>query len=729
VSLACAAWIGCGSDPASGQAGRAEDLRGTERSIRPRDWTRPEPQSSGDGVLARPAPNGWALGPISYKPIVDDSRLSMQTPLDAPVKRKELIELIWGDAGFPTSKLPSSVELNVANPVASVKIANLARVDRLVVDMGQGVANETFHFVPQSSNGRLVVVHQGHVYDFDEVGVAETIAALVADGYGVLGALMPCLSSIPCPTTIAGPGGIHNDLFDQVIVPPGSGSAVKFFVEHVAVSLNYLRTMAARDAFSPYTEFDMTGVSGGGWTTVLYAALDPTIRVSVPVSGSKPMYLRHCAPGPGCEPEGYGGDREQMDVSIYGKVGYLDLYAMGAAGAGRTQIQVQIRHDGCCFGEDDYGEFNQVPGLTWNQAVRAYENKLQDFFSGDTDRGWFRFEIDETSVGWHLISEATRAQVILAELDGDRRPFAAASSADLYARGPNGMLMHHPPDWSPAPSTVVGTPAVVRESELLQRDEASNLVHLLATTDGWTVEVWPGTIASDPAAVATDDRIDAVAVGADSSLWHWSSDLSGLVVCEPTDSKVELVGTPALVASGAARLDAFARRADGGLEHIFSREHRWSSERVTDATFRGFPRAVVTRDGFLRVYARGGDDKLWEASQSKDGAPWALTSIADKTNVPYARISGSPDVSLHPVSGAVVVLSRSPSGGLSRFVQHASAWSYQVIAPPSTPPLATAAFTFSPVGVPGGVFSRGAEGDIWFHAFSTGWSRTSHLVY
>jgi len=67
-------------------------------------------------------------------------------------------------------------------------------------------------------------------------------------------------------------------------------------------------------------------IPGGGWTTTLYAAIDPTIRCSFPVAGSIPLYLRT---------KGSVGDREQFEPSFYSIAGYPDLYVLGAHGRGR----------------------------------------------------------------------------------------------------------------------------------------------------------------------------------------------------------------------------------------------------------------------------------------------------------------------------------------------------------------------------------------------------------
>src|SRR5690242_1539086 len=59
--------------------------------------------------------------------LVDDRRITIASAADADARRQALIQFIWGSSGFPASKLPSSVDRNVASPVQD--LGNLARVD------------------------------------------------------------------------------------------------------------------------------------------------------------------------------------------------------------------------------------------------------------------------------------------------------------------------------------------------------------------------------------------------------------------------------------------------------------------------------------------------------------------------------------------------------------------------------------------------------------------------
>ena len=537
--------------------------------------------------------------------------------------------------------------------------------------------------------------------------------------------MMPCFNySFACPVDSS--GDPHAALFQ---IETAEGSPLRFFFEHLVESLNYLRTRSVEDAFSPYREFDMTGLSGGGWTTQVYAAIDPSITTSIPVSGGVPLYLRRClVPSPSCF-NGYEGDAEQDYAPFFTMAGYLDLYAMGASGAGRRQVQVQIRHDGCCFGQEDYPLYSPIPGLSWDQAIRAYEGRLQDFLRSDRDEGWYRFEVDDTSAGQHVISPGTRTQVIFAELDGERRPFGASDDAAVYARGTDGMLWSGPSHWSPLPSSIVGTPAVVADKDVLLRDDSSNVVHLASVDGEWEVDTWPGSAASNPAAVRVGDRIDAVAVGTDARLWHWWSE-GGDATTEPIDGDTEVAGTPALVATGNGQLDAFVRRSDDGIQHLhLQSDGKWVSERVGNAEYRGLPTAIVTDDGSLRMLARAADDRLWEARQQNEGGPWEISLVAGHATPPI--ISGSPSAFVASDPRQAFVVARTSSGAV-RFDLDGdeSDWSFETIAKPvGEPPQGTSAMTLSPVAVSNGLLARGAEGNVWFESALAGWSWNAGVVY
>ena len=82
----------------------------------------------------------------------------------------------------------------------------------------------------------------------------------------------------------------------------------------------------------------MTGLSGGGWQTVLLAALDERVRVVVPVAGHMPAWARRDA--------GDVGDAEQLPADLCSVADYDTLSALLAP---RPTLFIFNRYDDCCF--------------------------------------------------------------------------------------------------------------------------------------------------------------------------------------------------------------------------------------------------------------------------------------------------------------------------------------------------------------------------------------------
>jgi len=82
----------------------------------------------------------------------------------------------------------------------------------------------------------------------------------------------------------------------------------------------------------------MTGLSGGGWQTVLLAALDERVRVVVPVAGHMPAWARRDLPDV--------GDAEQLPADLCTVADYDTLSALLAP---RPTLFIFNRYDDCCF--------------------------------------------------------------------------------------------------------------------------------------------------------------------------------------------------------------------------------------------------------------------------------------------------------------------------------------------------------------------------------------------
>ena len=335
-------------------------------------------------------------------PLVDDRAITLTQARAVAEKRKELITYLWGKEGFPTQRQPEVVRTNVAAPVQH--LTHLARVDELRMDLAPGLQGLAYHFIPEHPNRALVVVHHGHACTLDDdpaptdigYGLQRTIQTLLMEGYGVLGVFMPHMRPGDC-------SGQHDAMFQLKT----TGSPMKYFLEPVALSLNYLKARSRADRFPDYRSFHMAGLSGGGWTTTVYAAIDPTIRSSFPVAGTIPLYLRT---------GGSVGDREQIEPAFYGLAGYPDLYVLGAHGRGRKQIQILVQRDDCCFGEAQHDA--KGSGLPYTEAMRRYEAQVRDNLA-QLKSGEFRLEIDSTAPS-HMISHHVIRDILLPELKAAR---------------------------------------------------------------------------------------------------------------------------------------------------------------------------------------------------------------------------------------------------------------------------------------------------------------------
>jgi len=342
---------------------------------------------------------GLLASPSHADPLLDDRAITIHSAREVAEKRRALIQYLWGADGFPARRLPDTVLTNVPSPVK--QLTNLARVDEFRIEMAPGLQGLAYHFIPSRPNRELVVVHHGHGCTLDDdpgptdagFGLQRTICALLREGYGVLGVFMPHMRPGDCT-------GGHEKMFSMTNV---TGSPIKFFLEPTAISLNHLKTKSRTGRFPDYRAFHIVGLSGGGWTATVYAAIDPTIRCSFPVAGTIPLYLRS---------GGSIGDREQFEPSFYRLAGYPDLYILGAHGEGRKQMQILNRRDDCCFGQAQHDE--KKTGLPYADAMREYELRVSEALK-EIGSGSFRLKIDETAPN-HMTSHWAIEKVILLEL-------------------------------------------------------------------------------------------------------------------------------------------------------------------------------------------------------------------------------------------------------------------------------------------------------------------------
>jgi hypothetical protein len=334
----------------------------------------------------------------------DPSKLvRFATSAQAEAKRQELIRYIWRD-GLPVQTLPQ-VSVHIGREVFTKDLTGLdgklaASVDRLDAT----IAPYEFHSISylvhplatSVQSGRLVIVHSGHRQELtDWAGEDVLIDRLLSEGFTVLAMDLPLFGWNAKNITVKMPKGggtvtllpfDHQVMFDKLLpLLPGDGTIFRFFLEPEVQGVNYfLKT-------HPGGDVSMIGLSGGGWSTHMSAALDVRIKRSFPVAGSFPLYARY-SPFPT-----FSHDIEQFYAPLYretdsngdgitdtaaGVASWLEIYVLGGFGPGRRQTQILNYYDACCFFGD---AFKTYIGFV-SSKVRQLGQGEWDFHSDTTHK-------------------------------------------------------------------------------------------------------------------------------------------------------------------------------------------------------------------------------------------------------------------------------------------------------------------------------------------------------
>jgi len=309
--------------------------------------------------------------------------LRVRSEKDIARVRKELIAFIWKNDG----RLPPASDVVRADAELPKPLANAqATCETLTIAMDREFKAIVYHFRPKDPNKHLAIFHQGHDHAWTGGGGADTVKFLLAKGHSVLVFQMPLYGD----NKRHAPAGIAtHDAMAKLVAR--DLNPIKYFLEPIAVALNHVEKRYAPE------DVIMIGLSGGGWTTTLYAAIDPRVRLSFPVAGTLPDYLRVGRPGD-------KGDWEQFYPDLYKIANYLDLYVMGATGRGRQQRQVLNKYDSCCF---------------WGIGFRTYEKHVAKVVA-EVGAGSFDVYLDESHRS-HLVSHDALKEAIAPLLDARRK--------------------------------------------------------------------------------------------------------------------------------------------------------------------------------------------------------------------------------------------------------------------------------------------------------------------
>jgi len=289
--------------------------------------------------------------------------VQVRSATDAVRLRRDLIRFIW-----KRDKLPG-VRADVS-PVPSdwpyqFNSERIERVQRLTSRLEYDIESHVYFVQAKNHVGCLLIYHDGHGERRRPQLRDSLLARVVNGGCDLLLAAMPLHHQNPpaAGKTRFGPLRLR-DHDTLALLASNQFNPLKLFMQPVLAALNY--AIAAR---GPYRGIFMAGLSGGGWTTTLYSALDTRITASFPVAGSLPLALSSFS-----APHRVG-DWEQIGSGLHRYADYLDLYLLATHPA-RSQIQMLNARDPCCFrGDfsrlyaDDIGRLSTLWGGRFSVSV------------------------------------------------------------------------------------------------------------------------------------------------------------------------------------------------------------------------------------------------------------------------------------------------------------------------------------------------------------------------
>ena len=302
------------------------------------------------------------------------NQINFMNQYEISEKKNKLINFIWNSENLPLH-YPDLIENNFSDSRFN-DIQNLKQINKISIFMENDIHSYSYLFLPEQSNGKLIIYHQGHSGGF--INGKNVIDKFVNSGFSVAAFSMPLIGLNNQPTVqLENLGHVkffkHNQL---VLLESDDFSSMTYFFSPVNITLNYIENNFSFD------EYHMVGISGGGWTTTVYSAIDDRITKSFSVADSLPFSLRNT--------EADVGDYEQFNPKFYLIANYLELYVMSSFGENQKHIQIINEYDPCCFSgnyeEDSYPDLvnqfllNNGPGnFELITDDTHFEHKISNF--------------------------------------------------------------------------------------------------------------------------------------------------------------------------------------------------------------------------------------------------------------------------------------------------------------------------------------------------------------
>jgi len=277
--------------------------------------------------------------------LLGDVRLTIDIEDDGDVKekREQLRDFIWKNS--KSGESDTVLERSIIDERYS-KLQNLKQIDKISILMEHGINSKSYLFLADESNNELVIYHQGHDGDFF-LGI-NTIKFLLDNNYNVLAFSMPLHGMNDKPIVdIPRIGKMELFLHQQLgMLDNENFSSIKFFVEPIFTALDIVE-----EEYN-FNQFHMIGISGGGWTSTIYPAIDDRISKSFSIAGGLPLALRTSFEDK--------GDYEQVLPEMYRLVNYSEMFVLASNGEDRKYVQIFNKFDPCCYAGEKHEMYSKM---------------------------------------------------------------------------------------------------------------------------------------------------------------------------------------------------------------------------------------------------------------------------------------------------------------------------------------------------------------------------------
>lgn len=329
------------------------------------------------------------------------------TPSNAAAQRQTIIDFFWlGTAGVPastTADATSAAYSGTMHGIDTGDLTDVASVTQLrfdVVDDDDWTwSYYIYHIKNSSPNGDLMIQHRGH----DSEAPASTLATInywTALGYDVLLCAMPVSDPMPNGDNTIEVGhpytAGHEELFADGLITD-TYSAGHLFFESQYRALSHI--LANAGTYGAISKVCATGLSGGAWTVMWWAAFDTRIDEVYPARGNRDQSSKW-AP---FIKSTISNDQEQAPangdtsngtqwVNFHDDHSLMDLIALAAEGGRKVMITSHI---------EDSADLGGWTMFAWEQAAiqRAEEmggeySLYMNFTSGEGTHDWYDTERD-----------------------------------------------------------------------------------------------------------------------------------------------------------------------------------------------------------------------------------------------------------------------------------------------------------------------------------------------